>query len=209
MVRIGNAFGLINAEEMRWARKQDSGETLRVGDLILVKTMNRIKDKKHKELWVLSLDQEPKVESAILCMEAGTGHVKAMVGGRDFAKNQFNRAIQSKRQPGSAFKPIIYAAALDKGYTPSSVIIDSPIVFENSGTDEAWKPKNYKDTFYGPTLLRDALAHSRNIVTIKILKDIGVEYAIDYARKLGITSSLSSDLSIALGSSGVSLLSSL
>lgn len=206
MVRIGNIYGFISSEEMQWARKQDSGATLRVGDLILVKTINRIKDKKYKELWTLSLDQEPKVESAILCMETETGHVKAMVGGRDFAKNQFNRAIQSKRQPGSAFKPIIYAAALDKGYTPASVIIDSPIVFENSGTDEAWKPKNYKDTFYGPTLLRDALAHSRNIVTIKILKDIGIEYAIDYARKLGITSSLSRDLSIALGSSGVSLL---
>jgi penicillin-binding protein 1A len=206
MVRIGNAYGLINSEEMQWARKQDSGEPLRVGDLILVKTISRIKDKKHKELWTLSLDQEPKVESAILCIEASTGHVKAMVGGRDFEKNQFNRAIQSKRQPGSAFKPIIYAAALDKGYTPASVIIDSPIVFENSGTDEAWKPKNYKDTFYGPTLLRDALAYSRNIVTIKILRDIGVEYVIDYARKLGITSSLSRDLSIALGSSGVSLL---
>ncbi len=205
-VRIGNAYGLINSEEMRWAQKQDSGEPLRVGDLILVKTISRIKDKKHKELWTLSLDQEPKVESAILCIEAGTGHVKAMVGGRDFAKNQFNRAIQSKRQPGSAFKPIIYSAALDKGYTPSSVIIDSPIVFENSGTDEAWKPKNYKDTFYGPTLLRDALAHSRNIVTIKILRDIGVEYVIDYARKLGITSNLDRNLSIALGSSGVSLL---
>jgi penicillin-binding protein 1A len=129
-----------------------------------------------------------------------------MVGGYDFAKNQFNRAVQAKRQPGSAFKPIIYAAAIDKGYTPSSVIIDSPIVFENSDTNLVWKPKNYKETFYGPTLLRDALAYSRNIVTVKILKDIGVGYAIDYARKLGITSELSRDLSIALGSSGVSLL---
>ncbi len=218
LVRIGNAYGIINAEGMEWARKADPdgdhnaqlikrpGEAFRVGDLVLVKTMSRIKDKKHKEFWTLSLDQEPEVESALLCIEAGTGYVKAMVGGRDFAKNQFNRAIQSKRQPGSAFKPIIYAAALDKGYTPSSVIIDSPIVFENSGTDEAWKPKNYKDTFYGPTLLRDALAHSRNIVTIKILRDIGVDYAIDYARKIGITSNLGRNLSLALGSSGVSLL---
>lgn len=218
MVRIGNTYGIINAEEMMWAGKPDPdadhdsyilkkpGGTLRVGDLILVKTINKIKDKKYNDLWALSLEQEPKAESALLCMETGTGHVKAMVGGRDFTKTQFNRAIQSKRQPGSAFKPIIYAAALDKGYTPASVIIDSPIVFENSGTDLPWKPKNYKDTFYGPTLLRDALAHSRNIVTIKILRDIGVDYAIDYARKLGITSNLDRNLSIALGSSGVSLL---
>jgi penicillin-binding protein 1A len=217
MVRIGNAYGIINSEGMEWARKADPdgdhnaqlikrpGEAFKAGDLILVKTIGKIKDKKYKELWTLSLDQEPEVESALLCMEAGTGHVKAMVGGLDFTKNQFNRAIQSKRQPGSAFKPIIYAAALDKRYTPSSVIIDSPIVFEDAGT-EPWKPKNYKDTFYGPTLLRDALAHSRNIVTIKILRDIGVDYVIDYAKKLGITSSLGRNLSLALGSSGVSLL---
>jgi penicillin-binding protein 1A len=217
-VRIGNAYGIINSEGMEWARKSDPdgdhtakiinnpGETFKAGDLILVKTIKKIKDKKYNELWILSLDQEPEVESALLCIEAGTGHVKAMVGGRDFSKNQFNRAIQSKRQPGSAFKPIIYAAALDKGYTPASVIIDSPIVFGDPSSENAWRPKNFKDTFYGPTLLRDALAHSRNIVTVKILKDIGVDYAIDYARKLGITSNLSQDLSIALGSSGVSLL---
>lgn len=219
-VRIGNAFGVINFEDMKWARKPDPdseyyeqtirhpGEVFKAGDLILVKTKQKIKVKgvKHKEFWTLSLDQELKTESALLCLETGTGHVKAMVGGRDFTKNQFNRAIQAKRQPGSAFKPIIYAAAIDKGYTPSSVIIDSPIIFENSDTNLVWKPKNYKETFYGPTLFRDALAHSRNIVTIKILKDIGVDYAIDYAKKLGITSELSRDLSIALGSSGVSLL---
>lgn len=219
-VRIGNIFGVISFEDMKWAKKPDPeseyyeqaiknpGEVLKTGDLILVRTKQKIKVKgvKHREFWTLSLDQEPKAESALLCIETGTGHVKAMVGGYDFAKNQFNRAVQSKRQPGSAFKPVIYAAAIDKGYTPSSIIIDSPIVFENSDTNIVWKPKNYKETFYGPTLLRDALAHSRNIVTIKILKDIGVDYAIDYARKLGITSELSRDLSIALGSSGVSLL---
>ena len=220
IVRIGNIFGVINFEDMKWARKPDPeseyyeqtirhpGEAFKAGDLILVKTKQKIKVKgvKHKEFWTLSLDQEPKAESALLCLETGTGHVKAMVGGYDFTKNQFNRAIQAKRQPGSAFKPVIYAAAIDKGYTASSVIIDSPIIFENSDPNLVWKPKNYKETFYGPTLLRDALAHSRNIVTIKILKDIGVDYAIDYARKLGITSELSRDLSIALGSSGVSLL---
>jgi penicillin-binding protein 1A len=220
IVRIGNIFGVINFEDMKWARKPDPeseyyeqtirhpGEAFKTGDLILVKTKQKIKVKgvKHKEFWTLSLDQKPKSESALLCLETGTGHVKAMVGGYDFTKNQFNRAIQAKRQPGSAFKPVIYAAAIDKGYTTSSIIIDSPIVFENSDPNLVWKPKNYKETFYGPTLLRDALAHSRNIVTIKILKDIGVDYAIDYARKLGITSELSRDLSIALGSSGVSLL---
>jgi penicillin-binding protein 1A len=155
---------------------------------------------------VVSLEQTPNAQSALMCIEAETGNVKVMVGGRDFRESQFNRAIQSRRQPGSAFKPIIYAAAIDRGYTPATMIIDSPIVYEDTEHDFTWKPKNYKEKFYGPTLFRDALAESRNVVTIKILKDIGIDYAIDYARKLGITSNLNRDLSLALGSSGVSLL---
>ena len=152
------------------------------------------------------------MQGALLCLETETGLVKAMVGGRDFNENQFNRAIQSRRQPGSSFKPIIYAAALDrkfndprKVYTPATVIIDSAVVFEDRVRDQTWKPKNYRETFYGPTLLREALAQSRNVVTVKILQDIGVDYTIDYARKLGISSDLTRTLSLALGSSGVSL----
>jgi penicillin-binding protein 1A len=152
------------------------------------------------------------VQGALLCFETETGIVKAMVGGRDFTENQFNRAVQARRQPGSAFKPIIYAAALDrkfkdphKFYTPASVIIDSAVVFEDKERDQTWKPRNFRETFYGPTLLREALAQSRNVVTIKILQDIGVDYTIDYARRLGITTDLTRTLSLALGSSGVSL----
>ena len=221
-VRIGKTMGQIELEDMQWARKPDPevayyqaklkkpSEALRVGDVILVKLKEKIKD---KDLWALALEQEPAAQAALLCIEAGTGLVKAMVGGKDFRETQFNRAFQSRRQPGSAFKPIIYAAALDrqfddpkKFYTPATVIIDSPIVFEDEERDFKWKPKNYKEKFFGPTLMRDALAKSRNVVTIKILRDIGIEYAIEYASKLGITSDLSKDLSIALGSSGVSLL---
>ena len=139
-------------------------------------------------------------------MEAETGYVKAMIGGRDFKVSQFNRAIQSRRQPGSAFKPIIYAAALDKGYTPGTMVIDAPIVFEDTENEFTWKPRNYEETFHGPTLFRTALALSRNVVTVKILKDIGIDYAIEYAQKLGIQSKLNRDLSLALGSSGISLL---
>jgi penicillin-binding protein 1A len=120
--------------------------------------------------------------------------------------SQFNRAIQARRQPGSAFKPIIYAAALDKGYTPATIIIDSPIVFEDTEQDFVWKPRNYEEKFHGPTLFRTALALSRNVVTIKIFKDIGIDYVIEYAQQLGIESTLTRDLSLALGSSGVSLL---
>ena len=221
-VRLGNSQGVIAFEDMRWARKPDPqvayhkvklqnlSDALAVRDVIQVKVKGK---QEGQDLWALDLEQMPVAQSALMCIEAETGLVKAMIGGRDFRQTQFNRAIQSRRQPGSAFKPVIYAAALDKQfedpekyYTPATVIVDSAIVFTDEERDFTWKPRNYKETFYGPTLLRKALAKSRNLVTIKILQDIGVDYAIEYATKLGIESTLSRDLSIALGSSGVSLL---
>ncbi len=214
-VRMGDVLGVIGIGDMQWARKPNPevayyaakvnkvGNVLKVGDVILVRLKGKVSG---TDQWQLALEQDPKAQAALLCIESETGNVKAMVGGRDFRESQFNRAVQSRRQPGSAFKPVIYAAALDKGYTPATMIIDSPIVYEDTEHDFTWKPKNYKERFYGPTLFRDALAESRNVVTIKILQDIGIDYAIDYARKLGITSNLNRDLSLALGSSGVSLL---
>lgn len=215
MVRMGNAKGIIGISDMKWAREPNPevasyesyikhvGDVLRIGDVILIKLKDKKKD---SDLWALALEQVPKVQGALLAIESETGSVKVMIGGKDFRESQFNRAIQSRRQPGSAFKPIIYAAALDKGYTPATMIIDSPIVFQDAESGFRWKPKNYKEKFFGPTLLRQALTKSRNVVTIKILQDIGIDYTIDYAKKLGITSNLSRNLSIALGSSGVSLL---
>ena len=215
IVRMGSTLGVIRIDDMRWARKPDPEvayyetgvhhvkEVLKVGDVIQVRVKKKIFD---TDRWWLSLEQVPRVQAALLCIESETGNVKVMIGGKDFRESQFNRAIQSRRQPGSAFKPIIYAAALDKGYTPATMIIDSPIVYEDTEHDFTWKPRNYKEKFYGPTIFRDALTKSRNVVTIKILQDIGIGYAIDYARKLGITSNMNRDLSIALGSSGVSLL---
>jgi len=214
-VRMGNTLGIIKIDDMGWAREPDPevpfyetkvnhpGEVLSIGDVILVKVKGKMAD---TYLWELALEQIPKAQAALLCIESETGQVKVMVGGRDFRESQFNRAVQSRRQPGSAFKPIFYAAALDKGYTPATTIIDSPIVLDDMEHDFTWKPRNYGERFYGPTLFRNALAKSRNVVTIKILRDIGIDYAIDYARKLGITSNLSRNLSIALGSSGISLL---
>ncbi|MCP5049225.1 MAG: penicillin-binding protein, partial [bacterium] len=215
--------GIIAVKDMQWARKPDlelayyeakikkPSEALAVGDVVLVRVKKDTNE--GKDTWPVDLEQMPVAQSALMCIETQTGMVKAMVGGRDFKYTQFNRAIQSRRQPGSAFKPIIYAAALDKQfddpekiYTPATVIVDSAIVFKDEERDFTWKPKNYKETFYGPTLFRKALTKSRNLVPIKILQDIGVDYAIDYATKLGIDSKLSRDLSIALGSSGISLL---
>jgi penicillin-binding protein 1A len=214
-VSMGAEKGVIALADMRWARIPDPeiayyetrvrrpGDVLKPGDVILVRTKSW--DAKGQQ-WSLALEQEPAAQAALLCIEAETGKVKAMVGGLDFRQSQFNRAIQSRRLPGSAFKPVIYAAALDKGYTPATMLIDSPIVYEDKEHDFTWKPKNYKKKFYGPTLLRKALAKSRNVVTIKILKDIGIDYVIDYAHQLGITSDITRDLSMALGSSGLSLL---
>ncbi len=142
-------------------------------------------------------------EGALVCFDLETGYVKAMVGGRDFKKSQFNRAIQARRQTGSAFKPIVYSSALDKGFTPTSIIVDSPIVFEWG--DKKWKPKNFEGKFSGPTTLRNALTHSVNIVTVKIAQEVGIGYIKDYAQKLGISSPLHHDLSMALGSSSISL----
>ncbi len=142
-------------------------------------------------------------EGALICFDLETGYVKAMVGGRDFRKSQFNRVIQARRQTGSAFKPIVYASALDKGFTPTSIIVDSPVIFEGGG--KKWKPKNFEGKFFGPTTLRNALTHSVNVVTVKIAQEIGVDYIRNYAQKLGISSALHNDLSMALGSSSISL----
>ena len=143
------------------------------------------------------------LEGSLICFDLETGYIKTMVGGRDFEKSQFNRATQARRQTGSAFKPIVYASALDKGYTPASLIVDSPIVFE--WEHKKWKPKNFGEKFSGPITLRNALTHSVNVVTVKIAQDIGVDYIRDYTKKLGISSPLQNDLSMALGSSGISL----
>jgi penicillin-binding protein 1A len=214
-VRMGKERGLIALKDMKWARKPDPevdyfektvrnpSEVLSVGDVIYVRV---IKKNKGRQAWDLALEQIPKAESALICLEAETGEVKVMVGGRDFSTSQFNRAVQSRRQPGSAFKPIIYAAALDKGFTPATVIVDSPIVFEDEEHDFTWKPDNYDKTFHGFTLFREGLIKSRNVITVKILQDIGIDYTIDYARNLGITAHLDRDLSLSLGSSGLSML---
>ena len=143
-------------------------------------------------------------QSALVCIEAGSGKVLALVGGAEFKASQFNRATQARRQPGSAFKPIIYATALGKGFTPNSIIDDSPVEFK-SGTG-IWRPKNYNGKFAGPTTLRNALIHSNNIVTIKLLQAIGTTPTIKMAHDMGISSPLTPNLSLALGSSVVSLM---
>lgn len=150
----------------------------------------------------LTILEEEQVEAALLCLESRTGAVKALVGGKNYNQTEFNRAVQSRRQPGSSFKPLIYAAALDKGLTPATVIMDSPIHF---GGPPPWTPHNFDRKYLGATTFRTGLIQSRNIVSIKILQRIGISYAIHYAQSLGISSPLYPNLSLALGSSGISL----
>ncbi|MFC1821999.1 penicillin-binding protein 1A [Thermodesulfobacteriota bacterium] len=215
VINIGGQRGRLPLSEMKWARKPNPekpyyadsirrpGAALKKGDVIRV----RIKESGEPPYdWLVSLEQAPVVQAALLCLESGTGRVKAMVGGRDFGESQFNRAIQSKRQPGSGFKPIIYAAALNRGMNPASIILDAPYVSTMDPEQEVWRPKNYKERFFGPTLFRTGLIKSRNVITVKILKKIGVAFTIEYARRMGIESDLSPDLSLALGSSGLTLL---
>ena len=166
---------------------------------------SRILEAPGKDPVKLAIELHPAVQGALLCMDARTGEIKAMVGGRDFKRSEFNRATQSRRQPGSAFKPLIYAAAFDKGLTPATIVMDSPVIYDDTLKGSEWRPKNYDGKYHGPTTLRDALVYSRNLVTIKVLKDIGANYAADYARNMGIASPISVDLSMALGTSSVTL----
>ncbi len=153
----------------------------------------------------VELYQQPRVEGALLSLDTASGDVIAMVGGRDYQQSEFNRATQASRQPGSSFKPFIYGAALSRGYTPVSTIWDRPLVI-NDPELGSWKPRNYGRRFYGPMPMRRALAKSVNNATVHLFRDVGVDYVIDYARRLGIQSPLSRDLTLALGSSDVSLL---
>jgi penicillin-binding protein 1A len=180
------------------------GDLLNPGDVVHVR-VKELPTRKDQPP-ILSLEQEPLAQGALLCLDPKTGYVKAMVGGRDFGESQFNRALHSRRQPGSAFKPIIYAAALEKGYTPSTIIMDSPVEYEDYDEGTYWAPKNYDKNFMGPITFRNALAHSRNVVTVKILEDIGVGYVLKFIKRLGIESPIKRDLSVALGTSGVSML---
>lgn len=150
--------------------------------------------------------KEKNPQAAMVVMETGTGKVRAVVGGGDFTASQFDRAVQARRQPGSAFKPIVYAAALEKGFTPDSVFMDEPISLAGAGRGKTWEPKNFDNRYHGPTALKTGLIHSRNIVAIKLLQEVGINRVISLARSLGISSELKPDLTLALGSSGISLL---
>lgn len=209
-VKTRGIIGKISIEDARWASnviEPNKGsrvlkdfrltQILKPGDIVKVSIKGVQKGNVR-----LSLEQEPEVEGALVAIEPSTGFIRALVGGYDFVRSEFNRAIYAKRQPGSAFKPIIYAAALDHGFTPESIVVDEPVTYYG-GLFGKWSPKNYDGKFYGPTRLREALAYSRNVVTVKLVEAIGVDNVIEFARALGIKGEIPRNLTIALGSLSV------
>jgi len=199
--------GEINLKDMRWTKVKHPGEILKKKDKVFVRIKGYQEAEAEKPFrLILALEQVPLVQGALVALEPKTGFIRALVGGYDFSKSQFNRAVQAHRQPGSSFKPFIYTAALRQEKTLADIIIDSPIIYKDEAREKDWKPANYYEKFNGPTTFRQALEHSSNVVTVKLLKEVGVDHTIDLVRKMGITSPLSPDLSLALGASGVTLL---
>ena len=150
------------------------------------------------------LGQLPEVEAALVSLDPRTGDIKALVGGYDFARSKYNRVTQGRRQPGSSFKPFIYSAALEHGFTVASLVNDAPIVFEDSELERTWKPQNFSEKFYGPTRLREAMVNSRNLVSIRLLRSIGIERAREYVAQFGFErDELPANLTMALGSASL------
>jgi penicillin-binding protein 1A len=149
--------------------------------------------------------QIPEAQGALVSVDPKDGAVVALVGGFDFFQSKYNRVVQARRQPGSGFKPFIYAAAFDKGFTPASVVLDAPVVIDDEGKEQAWRPHEDTGQFYGPVRLRDALVHSRNLVSVRLMRAIGGQYARDYVTRFGFDKSqLPDDLTLALGTAELS-----
>ncbi|MGE5534355.1 MAG: penicillin-binding protein 1A, partial [Acidobacteriota bacterium] len=173
-------------------------QVLQVGDVIYVSP--------EKADGQYRLQQVPEISGAIMAMDPTTGRVLAMVGGFSFDQSQFNRATQALRQPGSSFKPFVYAAALDNGYTPSSLVLDAPIEIDQGPGLGVWKPENYEHDFFGPSTLRFGIEHSRNVMTVRLAQDIGMPLIAEYAKRFGIYDNLPPYLSFALGAGETTLM---
>ncbi len=188
--------GVIEYKDIAWTKKEFS-QLLKIGDIIYVK---QIKDNEY------SLQQLPKINGGIVVMDPYTGRVLALNGGFSFKKSEFNRATQAKRQPGSAFKPFVYALALENNYTPTSLVLDAPLVLDQGDDLKLWKPENYGKKFYGPSTIRTGLEKSRNLMTVRIAQDLGIDKIINYSKKLSIYENPEELLSISLGSAETTLL---
>ena len=188
--------GIIKYENITWVKKEFT-EVLEIGDIIYVENLKEN---------IFALRQLPEVNGGIVVMDPFTGRVLALSGGFSFKKSEFNRATQALRQPGSAFKPFIYALALENGYTPSTLILDAPLVLEQGYDLKMWKPENYGKKFYGPSTLRMGLEKSRNLMTVRVAQDLGLKKIVNFSEQLGIYENPSELLSISLGSAETTLL---
>ncbi len=205
------ARGFIPMAGMAWARPWRKGQ--RVGakpkaplDVLSVGDVVAVASDKERTIGVYHLKQIPEIEGGIVAMDPHTGRVLAMVGGFDYAGSEFNRATQAKRQPGSAFKPFVYAAALEHGFTPASLVLDAPFVMDQGPGLPKWKPANYTKKFYGPSTLRLGIEKSRNLMTVRLAQFIGMEVVADYARRFGITDNMPEILSMSLGAGETTLM---
>lgn len=212
-VTAGPLRGVIPVKSMSWCRTPnihvrgayapavtDARKVVGKGDVVWVAVKSRPAE--GKEAWTFDLETEPEVEGALVSIAPDSGEVMALVGGYDYMRSQYNRAVQARRQPGSAFKPIVYSTAIDNGMTPATLIKDAPIVFENDD-GSVWRPENYEETFYGWLSLRTALVKSKNLVTIRVAQKVGIDKIIERAKALGLQADFPHDLSVALGSASV------
>ena len=198
--------GTVDLDGVKWARWASGplkgkgvskvSQVLKPGDIVYVEP---------KDGGTYRLRQIPEISGAMVVMDPYTGRVLAMVGGFSYDQSEFNRATQAQRQPGSSFKPFIYATALDNGYTPASVVMDAPIEV-NQGNGEIWKPENYANKFYGPQTLRFGIEYSRNVMTVRLAQDMGMPLVAEYARRFGVYDDLPPYLSMALGAGGTTVM---
>ncbi|UTW53846.1 penicillin-binding protein 1A [Kordiimonas sp. SCSIO 12610] len=225
---MDGGFGFVPFEQVEWARKwrtgerlgpkvKDTAEVLALGDVIVVEALSNREPVTIDDFWdqsgnpitdvpVYSLQQIPAIEGALVAMDPHTGRVLAMVGGFDYNSSQYNRAVQAKRQPGSAFKPFVYAAALDKGFTPASLVLDAPFVINQGQGLGRWKPKNSSNKFYGPSTLRLGIEKSRNLMTVRLAQNIGMRSVFEYADRFGLADNMEPNLAASLGAAEVTVM---
>jgi penicillin-binding protein 1A len=196
-------FAQIDWDGLSWAHRRVSDtrvgpapkhaeDVLQRGDVVYVVTNHQ---------GVAALAQLPEAQGALVALDPNDAAIVALVGGFDYFDNKFNRVTQARRQPGSGFKPFLYSAALENGFTPATIVMDAPIVYDDSGQEKIWRPENNEKSFAGPTRLREALVHSRNLVTVRVVRQLGIDTAISYAARFGFDpDDMPKDMTIALGS---------
>ncbi len=202
-VRVGQYVGVLGRQAFQWTGRQSAADLVKAGDLIDVE-VSAIDEVAGTVL--VSLEQTPLVEGALLAIDNRTGQIRAMVGGFDFGRSKFNRAVQAPRQIGSAFKPIVFTAAIDRGYTPSSLIVDEPVSYNAGPGQPLYQPQNFDHKYEGTITLRRVIEDSRNVPTVKLMAQLTPAEVIGYARRLGFESPLQPFLSTALGASEATLL---